>query len=367
MGLRSKTKIICTVGPASADLKTLEQMFLNGMSIVRLNMSHGTQEEHIQTIRHVRMLEAKYRSKIFISLDTRGPELRVECDGALDIKEGDTVRIVPVSHAPYHPTDAVHLVRVNLPCLEGIEPGSIANLDDSKLILRVLHSSDACVEAVASNHHVLKNQKRIHFESLARNGPFVGPADAASIRFGAENSVDAIFVSFVQCAADLADIKSILDDSSVQIISKIESRAALQNIEDILDASDGIMVARGDLMNDVGVGSLFSSQKLLSGLSKRTNVIMATEMLQSMVESRTPLRAEVSDIGNAVLDGCSAIMLSSETSVGKYPAECVETMRCVAVDAERYAEPEDADTATLEWKGNTSRSSMLVRGVYFSI
>lgn len=360
MTQKSKTKIICTIGPASADLQTLNDMFLSGMSIVRLNLSHGNRLNHSSVIQNVRKLESKYRNKIFIALDTRGPELRIKCPAPLHIKPNDPVRLFSSSHP-----DNINGIAVNLASFDGVVLGSKISLDDSKLQLEVTHLTTTCVETKALNSHVLENNKRIHFDSLTTGYPFINEEDKADILFGIENSIDMIFASFVQSATDVAEIRNIVSDPTVQIISKIESKKAVENINEIADVSDGIMIARGDLMNDVGVDALYSCQKQLVKLSNKIPVIMATEMLQSMVNNRNPSRAEVSDVGNAVADGCTAVMLSSETSIGKFPVRCVEVARTVAVDAERHLGLSEDQNVMNEWTSNSNRSSILARGVYF--
>ncbi|ELA40984.1 pyruvate kinase [Vittaforma corneae ATCC 50505] len=376
---RSQTKIICTLGPASENFETIEQLFLNGMSIVRLNMSHGTHKTCSKIIENIRKVEEKYMVKIFVALDTQGPELRIHCTESLHIKEGDNVKIVFLdefnryAHNKKIEAKNKHLIGVNINTLEGLCIGNVINLDDSKLLLRIEHVGNNYLETVALCEHLLKNKKRVYFQSLESDRTFLSGQDISDIDFAIKNFLDAIFVSFVESSKDIIKIRKLIKDKTVQIISKIESKKAICNIKEILDVSDGIMIARGDLMNDVGVELLFSSQKQLVYLSKSKPIIMATEMLQSMVNSKTPFRSEISDIGNAILDGCSGIMLSSETAVGKHPAICVDTMRMVSINAERYLNQLIGDlhgdtvsaAQTLEWSGAEDRKSMLAKGIYF--
>lgn len=374
---RPQTKIICTLGPASESFETIEQLFLNGMSIVRLNMSHGTHKTHLKAIENIRKIEEKYNFKIFIALDTQGPEFRICCSEPLHIKEGDGIKIVFQKNLnKYNNKNAgaqnKHLVGVNVNTFDGLYAGSIINLDDSKLFLKIEHVHDDCLETTALDEHLLKNQKRIHFQSFSSNRTFLSSQDMLDVDFAVNNSLDAIFVSFVESSNDVIEIRKLIVDKTIQIIPKIESKKAICNIEEILGVSDGIMIARGDLMNDVGAAKLFSSQKQLVQLAKSKPIIMATEMLQSMVDSKTPLRSEISDIGNAILDGCSGIMLSSETAVGKHPALCVNTMRMISIDAEKYlnqmignVHDNAASIQLLEWSGIENRKNMLTKRIYF--
>lgn len=360
--LKSQTKIICTIGPSSNSLEKLEQLFNSGMSIARLNMSHGDHEYHLKNIRNIRKIEQKYKTKIFIAMDTKGPELRIKCNKSLLISKGDTVYIKCSGNVKdLHD----HEVYVSIPNFEDININDNINLDDSKLFLTVIKVENLCLTTTALNDHKLENNKRIHLSSLTNKLSFVSEKDQQDLKFAVENSLDAIFISFVENKENLQKIKMFIDDKTIQLISKIESKKGIENIDEIIAESDGIMIARGDLMNDVGVSEMFSSQKRLLNFSNKIPVIMATEMLQSMVKSNTPFRAEISDIGNAISDGCSGIMLSAETASGDFPVESVNVMRIVSIDAEKYFNINSL--LYKEWKGNENRNEMLKRGVYFNI
>lgn len=360
---KPSTKIICTIGPASSSLEMIQNLFLSGMSIVRLNMSHGTRASQAKIIENVRIVEKKYNTRIFIALDTRGPESRIFCGHPVDVKEGDIFKIWTNTKNKAHP------VTTNIHSFKGIVEGSLAVVDDSKLNMRIDKVEDDCITVTSLGSHILKNEKRIHFK-MNRNSSersFVSDLDREDLKFANEYKLDAIFVSFVESLDDLIEIKKFIDDPTVQVISKIESKKGFENLSRIEECSDGIMVARGDLMNDVGFESLFSYQKKITGNTKKP-VIMATEMLQSMSNSKVPFRAEISDIGNAVLDGCSAVMLSSETATGMYPDEAVDTMRQICIDAERLYFNDQLVKTVYYLKGiEESREYMFQRGIYCKV
>lgn len=362
MNKRSKTKIICTIGPASESIEMIEKLFLNGMAIARINMSHGTTESHLEVIRNIRSVEEKHNTKIFIAMDTRGPELRVSCVPQL-IDKDESIVLIPFD-ASCTP-EIQRVFGINIDSLEGVECDSIVRLDDSKLTLKVEVSDKKHIQAIALNNHFLENGKRIHFESKPKGRIFSDRRDAEELEGIAESPIDAIFVSFVEASDDLKKIRKIINNKTIQLVAKIESKKAVDNIEEILSASDGIMIARGDLMNDVGFENLFSHQKKLIQKNGGKPVIMATEMLESMIDATVPLRAEVSDIGNAIFDGCSGIMLSSETAIGKHPEQCVDVMRKVAIDAERCVESGIEEVKFIDWEGEEMRSRMLEPGTYF--
>ncbi|KAM0681801.1 hypothetical protein GINT2_000318 [Glugoides intestinalis] len=369
MKKRSSTKIICTLGPATNSFESIERLLLSGMSIARLNMSHGTKEEYVRIISVIRLVERKHNTKLFIAIDTCGPELRIYTKETLQINENDLITIVPQEDYSKHLKTSKTLICVNLDNFESINKDGLISLDDSKLFMKIKHLEDRLIYATALSEYTLKSGKRIKFDSVEGKHVFLNEKDKEDIAFAILNRLDAIFVSFVESLEDIIQVKDIITDKTIQIIAKIESKKGVDNIQEIEKVSDGIMVARGDLMNDVFFNNLFSIQKLLCRKIMVKPIIMATEMLQSMTNTKTPLRAEVSDIGNAILDNCSATMLSSETAVGRYPDISVDTMRLICIDAENYMsllnkEPLAAITF-VDWTGDMCRILMLRRSVYF--
>lgn len=335
MEQRPETAIICTIGPSSDSLEMLEKMFLSGMSVARLNMSHGDKEMHLAVIKKLRKLEAKYNQKIFIALDTKGPETRIFCNSDISIEEGDLIKIYT---SDSQKTDSIS---VNLKSLSFVSVGDKISLDDCKLSLKVQSVNSNEIVAISLNNHVLKSEKRIYFPSLSDEIVFLSDEDKNDIEFAVLHNLDFVFLSFVECPQNIMDVREIIKGTGIKIFSKIESEVAMRNLNVIANLSDGLMVARGDLMNDVGVSNLFSHQKRIAKFSKYLPVIMATEMLESMVKSKIPMRSEVSDIGNAVTDKCCAVMLSAESAIGNHPNHCVDIMRKICLDAEKYISEEN--------------------------
>lgn len=369
MKKRSSTKIICTLGPATHTFESIERLLLSGMSIARLNMSHGTREEHLSRINTIRQVERKHKTKIFIAIDTCGPELRIYSKETQSVNENDNITIVPLENYFKHLKGNEAVIGVNLDTFESVNKNGLISLDDSKLFLEIKHLEDKLIQATALGSHNLRTGKRIKFEEIESKRVFLNKKDKEDLAFASLHRLDAIFVSFVESSKDIMDIRKIVIDNTIQVIAKVESKKGCDNIEEIEAVSDGIMIARGDLMNDVLFNNLFSTQKQLCRKIKLKPVIMATEMLQSMTHAKIPVRAEVSDVGNAVLDKCSATMLSSETAIGKYPDLSVDTMRLICIDAEKFMselirEPL-AEIIFMKWTGDECRKSMLARSMYF--
>lgn len=330
-----QTHIICTIGPSSNTLEVIEEMFLKGMTVVRINASHGSLKDHQEVIKNVRKVEEKYNQKIVIALDTKGPENRIICKEQLVLKKDDIIDIYTLD-SKQASKNLKYCKASNIDSFDSIQVGDKVIVDDSKLILTVISIEFKKIAAKALNSHILKPGKRICFTNNKNGRIFLSEEDKIDIKFALENKLDALFLSFVETVKDIIQVRELIKESRILIFPKIESRAAIENLNQIVEYSDGIMIARGDLMNDIGIDNLFSAQKYLSSYSKHLPVIMATEILQSMITSATPNRSEISDIGNAVLDGCGAVMLSGESAVGKNPALCVDVLRRVCIDSEKY-------------------------------
>ncbi len=333
-----KTKIICTIGPASDNEKTLTQMCLNGMNVARLNFSHGTYEEHKEKIELIKKVRDKLGMPIAIMLDTKGPEYRIKtfregrialADGAsftftTDDVEGDETR-VSVSYKS---------LNKELCC------GDVILLNNGLVSFKVESISGNNINCVVVHGGELSNRKSMSFPGKVLKQTYLSEQDKSDLLFGIENDVDFVAASFVSSYDDIKSVRDFLDANGgrdIDIIAKIENRAGVDNIEDICKVSDGIMVARGDLGVEIPFVEVPSVQKYLTKkcrlLGKR--VITATEMLESMINNPRPTRAEISDIANAVYDGCSAIMLSGETAAGKYPVEALSSMAEIAEFTER--------------------------------
>ena len=338
-----KTKIICTIGPACENEETLSKMCLAGMNVARLNFSHGTHEEHQKKIELVKSVREKLGLPIAIMLDTKGPEYRIRTfeNGKVVLKEGD--RFTFTTEQIVGNEDRVSVSYAGM--VQDLSVGDKILLNNGLLSFEVeeLTDTDAICRVLVGGE--TSNNKSMSFPNKVLNQAFLSEQDKKDILFGIQNDVDFIACSFVSRRQDLEDIHAFLrqhDADHIGLIAKIENQSGIDNIEEICEACEGIMIGRGDLGVEVPFEQLPSIQKQLITkcrlLGKR--VITATEMLESMIHNARPTRAEISDVANAVYDGSSAIMLSGETAVGKYPLETVETMSKIAETTEgsiRYA------------------------------
>ena len=334
-----KTKVICTIGPASENEEILTQMCLAGMNVARLNFSHGTHEEHQKKIDLIKRVREKLDLPIAIMLDTKGPEYRIRSfeNGSVTINDGDTFIFT---------TDEVvgneKIVGVNYKGLiNDLSVGDKVLVNNGLVIFEVveLNATQAICKTIVGGE--LSNFKSMSFPNKVLNQEYLSEQDKSDLLFGIEQGVDFIACSFVSRRQDLIDVKEFLKANggeNVDIIAKIENRSGVYNIEEICKECDGIMVARGDLGVEIPFEELPVTQKHLITkcrmLGKR--VITATEMLESMINNPRPTRAEISDVANAVYDGSSAVMLSGETAMGKYPVLTVKTMSKIIEKTESY-------------------------------
>ena len=334
-----KTKIICTIGPASENEETLKKMCLAGMNVARLNFSHGTHEEQQKKIDLIKKVRTELNLPIAILLDTKGPEYRIRTfkDGKVHVNAGDKFTFT---------VDEVEgdekRVSVNYKGLvKDLSVGDKILVNNGLVVFEVeeLKGSNAnCVCLVGGD---LSNRKSMSFPNKVMTGPFLSDADKQDLLFGIQNGVDFVAASFVSNKQNVLDMRAFLDENGggdIEIIAKIENQSGVDNAEEILEACGGLMVARGDLGVEVPFVELPAIQKQLIHkcrlLGKR--VVTATEMLESMIQNPRPTRAEISDVANAVYDGTSAIMLSGESAAGKYPVEAVATMAQIAERTEQH-------------------------------
>ncbi len=334
-----KTKIICTIGPASENEATLTAMCQAGMNVARLNFSHGSHAEHKKKIDLIKQVREKLNLPIAIMLDTKGPEYRIGTfkDGKVDVKSGDTFTFT---------TDEVEgdetKVSVNYKDLvKNLNVGDQILVNNGLVIFKVkeLAGNDAVCDVVIGGS--LSNRKSMSFPNKVMSGPYLSEKDKQDLLFGIENDVDFVAASFVSRKQDLEELHAFLDANggqNIDIVAKIENRAGVDNIEEISTLCEGIMIARGDLGVEIPFVEVPSIQKFLISkcrmLGKR--VITATEMLESMIYNPRPTRAEISDVANAVYDGSSAIMLSGESAAGKYPVDAVRVMAQIAEYTEQH-------------------------------
>ncbi|MDY3845805.1 MAG: pyruvate kinase [Eubacteriales bacterium] len=334
-----KTKIVCTIGPASESEEVLTGMCLAGMNVARLNFSHGTHEEHLKKINTIKKVREKLGLPIAIMLDTKGPEYRIKTfeNGSVTLKEGERFTFT---------TDDVvgngNIVSVSYQGITNdLERGDTILLNNGLMSFRVDEVDGHNVNCTVVCGGELKDRKSMSFPGKVLKQKYLSEQDKKDLIFGIENGVDYIACSFVSVKQDLIDIHDFLRENNadnIDLIAKIENQSGVDNIEEICEECEGIMLGRGDMGVEIPFEELPIIQKNLITkcrlLGKR--VITATEMLESMIYNQRPTRAEISDVANAVYDGTSAIMLSGETAAGKYPVKTVETMSKIAEYAEEH-------------------------------
>ncbi|MFJ7950293.1 pyruvate kinase [Lysinibacillus sp. NPDC096418] len=334
-----KTKIVCTIGPASESPETLEKLIEAGMNVARLNFSHGSHEEHEARINTIREVAEKLGKPVGILLDTKGPEIRTHNmqNGELHLSVG---QVIDISMTEVEGTEKCFSVTYDR-LIEDVEQNSIILLDDGLIELRVLAKDmeKGLIHTIVENAGVLKNKKGVNVPGVSVQLPGITEKDAQDILFGIKQGVDFIAASFVRRASDVLEIRELLEQnggSHIQIIPKIENQEGVDNIDEIITVSDGLMVARGDLGVEIPAEEvpLVQKQLILKCNQVGKPVITATQMLDSMQRNPRPTRAEASDVANAIIDGTDAIMLSGETAAGLYPVESVQTMNKIALRTE---------------------------------
>ena len=343
-----KTKIVCTLGPSSNTPEIIEKMIKAGMNVARFNFSHGSHEEHKQRIDMVRAASQKLGIPVALLLDTKGPEIRLGKfkNGSIMMEAGKDFTLTARDIEGDETIASMNYKE--LP--QDVKAGDHILLSDGLVNLEVVRVEGEDIHTKILNSGKMSDRKRVAVPGIAINLPAVSETDAADIEFGCRMNMDWIAASFIQRGKDVLTIRKILEkhDSHMKIISKIECQAAVNNIDDIIKMSDGIMVARGDLGVEVPAEEVPMLQKVLIHKCQAAGkpVITATQMLESMCNNPRPTRAETSDVANAILDGTDAIMLSGETAGGLYPVEAVETMARVATFTESNFTPksyEDVD------------------------
>ncbi|MBR7132030.1 MAG: pyruvate kinase [Clostridia bacterium] len=333
-----KTKIVCTIGPACSDEETITQMCLAGMNVARMNFSHNTYKEHGERIALVKKVREKLGLPIAILLDTKGPEYRIKTfkDGKIFLNTGD--KFTFTADEIEGDRERVSVNYKNL--ARDLEAGDKILLNNGLLTFEVESTTETDVNCTVLIGGELSDRKSMSFPDKTLKQEYLSEQDKKDILFGAQHDIDFIACSFVSCRQDLVDVKEFLAQNGIEdidIIAKIENRSGVENIEEICRECDGIMIARGDMGVEIPYEELPAIQKMLITkcrlLGKR--VITATEMLESMIHSPRPTRAEISDVANAVYDGTSAIMLSGETAAGQYPVAAVEAMDRIALNTEQ--------------------------------
>ncbi len=335
-----KTKIVCTLGPATEDPDVIRQMVLCGMNVARLNFSHNTHEDHARRIQMIRDLRRDLNTPIALLLDTKGPEIRLRDfeGGKVEIKKGQ--RFTLTTRDILGNDTEVAITYARLP--REISVGDAVLIDDGKLKLTVEEIDDTEIRCTVVHGGMVSNRKSINIPHVRLSIPYLSDQDKEDLLFGIEQDVDFIAASFTRSKEDIVALRKFLDYNGghdIRIIAKIENIEGVNNFDEILENSDGIMVARGDMGVEIEYERLPGLQKRFIRRCYQSGkmVITATQMLESMVSNPTPTRAEITDVANAVFDGTSAIMLSGETAAGQFPVKAVQVMAKIAEQAEADA------------------------------
>ena len=362
-----KTKVVCTIGPASEKKESLERLIgTAGMNVMRMNFSHGDYEEQGFRIKNVKELNKEHGWFTGIALDTKGPEIRtgyLQNDEPVMLHKGDIIRVT-MDYSYLGNKDKIAISYAGL--YDDIHVGGRILIEDGNLTLKVIEKDEATHELVceAQNDRKIKNKRNCNVPGVVLNMPYVSPKDKADMEFACDQGLDFIFASFVRRPDDIRQIREILaakGNTHIKVISKIENQEGVSNMEEIVKLSDGVMVARGDLGVDVDAWDLPEIQKQMIFLAQSTGkiVITATQMLDSMQQNPRPTRAEVSDVHNAVLDGTSATMLSGESAQGDYPFEAVSYMAKIDERAEDSIDYELMIRNVVEMKENQNEDDAL--------
>jgi pyruvate kinase len=336
--MHTRTKIICTIGPAVSSYEKILELIDAGMNVARLNFSHGTHADHLQVIQHLKKARKTRKIPLAIMLDTKGPEIRLGKmkKGEVSVKAGQKILLVKEEvegdEKRWQVTPEV--------VVDSLKPGVMVLFDDGYVSSKVVERRKEGVVVEIQNPGVLKSLKGVNVPGLNANIPAMTEQDVKDIIFGCKQDVDIIAASFIRSADHVLEIKQLLSDQSkpvILVIAKIENSLGVENFDAIIQVADGIMVARGDLGVELPLKQVPSLQKMMirKCVHAAKPVVTATQMLESMIKNPRPTRAEVSDVANAIYDSTSAVMLSGETAIGQYPIEAVSMMRAIVQEAEK--------------------------------
>ncbi len=332
-----KTKIICTLGPATDDDKVLEKIMLAGMDVARFNFSHGTYDDHKKRLNQVVSMREKLNLPVATLLDTKGPEVRLgDFDGGkAEIKAGD--KFILTTEECLGTDKKCYVNYDGLP--EDVSPGTVILINDGLVSMQVDSIEPKDIICTVKDGGILSDHKGVNVPGVSLNMPYLSARDMADLQFGKDNDFDFIAASFVRNATDITILRNYVEAigwKNVKIIAKIENGEGVENIDSIIEVADGIMVARGDMGVEIHFELIPSIQKMIIRKVYEAGkiVVTATQMLESMITNPRPTRAEITDVANAIYDGTSAIMLSGESAVGAHPVEAVETMASIAVMTE---------------------------------
>lgn len=329
-----KTKIVCTLGPSTDDEKVLEQLMKAGMNVARCNFSHGSHEEHKERMDKVKKIREKCDRPVALLLDTKGPEIRTGNfkDGKVKVKTGQTFTLV----ADNNILGTEEKTGITFPDLyKDVTPGAVIMIDDGLIEMEVVKIEGTDIVCNVKNDGVISNHKGVNVPDVHISMPYMSEQDKSDILFGIKEDVDYIAASFTRTADDVKELRKFLDDNGgkdINIIAKIENSEGIINVDGIIEEADAVMVARGDMGVELPEEEVPIIQKMIikKVYEAGKQVIIATQMLESMINNPRPTRAETADVANAIYDGTSAIMLSGETAAGKFPVEAVATMARIA-------------------------------------
>ncbi len=335
-----RTKIVATIGPASRERHVLERMIRAGVNVLRLNFSHGTHEEHAQVVETARAIERRLGQPLALLQDLSGPKIRTGRVAGGEIRLRDGARIAITTDRSVEGTAELISTTYDALPLDVVEGDRIL-LDDGNLSLRVIEALRSRVECEVVDGGPLRSNKGMNLPGVKLSVPALTEKDRSDLAFGLELDVDYVALSFVRQAADIEEIKALIRSlgHDVPVIAKIEKPEAVENLSAILEVTDGVMVARGDLGVEIGTEEVPTVQKKIIAAANTAGrvVITATQMLESMIDNPRPTRAEASDVANAILDGTDAVMLSGESAVGRFPVQTVMTMARIADYTEEHA------------------------------
>jgi pyruvate kinase len=324
-----KTKIICTIGPVTSSFPMLEKMVAAGMDIVRLNMSHGDHESAARVIKSIKTLNRKVTYPVAILMDTQGPEIRTgDLANDLELKNGSVITI-SVRDSQDVESSSFHIHYAEL--IDTVSVGDRITVDNGIINLDVMEKhEEGTMKCRVVDGGILKSKRHVNLPGIRVNLPAITKKDRADILFALEHEVDFIALSFVREASDIRELRELMGDKAgkIKVIAKIEDQLGVKNLDEILQESDGVMVARGDLGVEINVAELPNVQRRIvqQCAEHGKRVIVATHLLESMIENPIPTRAEVTDVANAIYEEVDAVMLSGETTIGKYPVRCVEQL-----------------------------------------
>src|ERR1700744_5831317 len=353
----NRTKIVATMGPASAPKDTLLAMIKAGVNVCRLNFSHGKPEDHKKVIDTIREINEQYKTNVGILADLQGPKIRIGLvkDGGIHLINGTRINIT--THECIGDDNKIYITYPTFP--QDVQANEIILLDDGKIQMRVIETNrEDTVVCEVVHGGILTSRKGVNLPNTKVSIPSLTEDDIVNMHYALEWDLDWIALSFVRHAGDIDDLKRIINQSgkSAKVIAKVEKPEAIENIDDIIAATDGVMVARGDLGVEMPMEEVPLLQKMIARKCRAASkpVIVATQMLESMITTPRPTRAEVNDVANSVLDGADAVMLSGETSVGEFPLIVIETMSKIIHNVEQLGYPYDTGKLTNDDKDSAS-------------